>query len=266
MTVSRATPTGPLPVSVVIITRDEARNIEACLRTLDGFDEVIVVDNGSRDGTPELAARFPNVRVLRTEWLGYGRTKQLGVEAARNEWILWLDADERMNPALGEEIARRVAGASASDVFTVARRNHFLGRWIRGCGWYPDRVTRLFHRGRAGFDEKAVHEGLRLDAAHVLVPLRAEIVHFSYVSLRQFCEKNVRYAFLAARERRRQGRKVTAVELLLRPPLEFLRSYVLRGGIRDGLHGVVISGGAAFYVLIRDAACLLGVPGDDFPE
>lgn len=245
------------PVSVVMITRNEATNMTACLESLKDFEEIIVVDNGSSDATIDIASTFPNVRVLKSEWKGYGATRQLGVDAARHNWILWMDADERMTPALREEILVTLAHSPTNSILSIPRRNFFVGKEIHGCGWSPDRVLRVFNRENTSFDDKKVHEGLHSKSQRDVVRLNQALIHFSYVSIQQFFEKNNRYALLAADERIRLGRKVYIPEVILRPLWEFFRAYILKLGFRDGLRGLIISLGSAIYVLIRDATCLL---------
>ncbi|MEN9826468.1 MAG: hypothetical protein RI953_2213 [Pseudomonadota bacterium] len=244
-------------VSVVIMTRDEAHNIEACLKSLSEFSEIIVVDNGSQDKTCEIIKRFSNTKLILSEWKGYGGTRQVGVDAASNDWILWFDADERMTPELALEIRDGLKDASEACIFSFPRRNFFLGRAIRGCGWSPDHVRRIFNRKYSRFDNKTVHEGIASNGPVVTRVLKQPIIHYSYTSLKQFFEKNSRYALLAGAERRRIGRRVRPVELFLRPIWEFFRCYVLKRGFMDGLRGLVICFGSAIYVFSRDAHCLL---------
>ncbi len=249
--------TVPISVSVVMISRNEANNIAACCESLKDFSEIILVDNGSTDETVKIAQSYSNVRVLLSEWKGYGGTRQIGVNAACHDWILWMDADERMTSDLQSEILSALAAASSQTVFSIPRQNYFLGRRIYGCGWSPDRVTRVFNRTQTQFDDKIVHEGLVSKSQRRDVSLNNRLTHYTYVSLQQFFEKNLRYALLAAEERVRLERKVYFAGLLVRPLWEFFRSYVLKLGFLDGVHGIVISGGSAIYVFCRDSQCLL---------
>lgn len=244
-----------LQMTVVIIARNEAHNIEACLSTLTRFDEILVLDNGSTDGTIERANAFNNTRVIATPWKGYGPTRQMGVDAAKHDWILWLDADERLTPELESEVILQLNSASTESVFSIPRKNYFLGKHIRGCGWAPDRVLRVFNRKQTRFDTKDVHEGLVSASERRLVKLEQPLTHYSYISIKQFFEKNLRYALLAGEERFKKNRKVSAWELALRPVWEFFRCYILKRGFLDGLHGLAISGGSAVYVFVRDTTC-----------
>ncbi len=245
------------PISVVMMTRNEAHNIKACLESLSDFEEILVVDNGSTDDTCAIVSSFPNAKLIVSEWKGYGGTRQVGVDAATHDWILWFDADERMSPALANEIRKTLANADDQTLLSIPRQNYFLGRPIHGCGWSPDHVNRVFNRRICRFNDKTVHEGITSDAQLQKVTLKQPIIHFSYISIKQFFDKNNRYAQLAGAERRRIGRHVYTIELFIRPVWEFFRSYILKRGFADGLRGLVISVGAAVYVFTRDASCLL---------
>lgn len=246
-----------LAATAVVITKNEELSIAACLQSLSALDEVLVVDNGSSDATLSIAANFTNVKIVETEWLGYGATRQRGVEQARNDWILWIDADERLSAGLTKELHAILSVASSQTVVALRRKNHFLGQPIFGCGWSPDWVTRLFHRQHASFDLKQVHEGLTGYKPHDVTKAREPLIHFSYSTARQFFEKNIKYAFLAAEERKRQHRQVRFWQLPVRPVWEFFRNYVLRRGIFDGRAGFIICFGSAMYVFTRDVLCYL---------
>jgi len=251
-------PTATPLLSVVLMTRNESKHIADCLNSLRDFEEIIVVDNGSTDNTCSLITSFANARLIVSEWKGYGATRQVGVDAASHDWILWLDADERMTPALASEIRESLIGAPQNTVLSLPRKNFFLGQHIRGCGWSPDRVSRVFNRQYGSFNNKIVHEGLDFKGGIHKKELSQALLHYSYTSLRQFFDKNSNYAQLAGQERLRTGRKVRSIELFVRPFWEFFRCYVLKRGFLDGRRGLVISYGSAIYVLSRDAYCLLG--------
>jgi (heptosyl)LPS beta-1,4-glucosyltransferase len=246
-----------IAISAVIITKNEESTLADCLASLDEFDEVLVVDNGSTDSTLNVAREYENVKVIESAWLGYGPTRQLGVNAAKNEWIFWIDADERLPQELSTELRAKLAVASRNNVFALKRHNYFLGRRIRGCGWSPDWVIRLFHRKHAGFNSKTVHEGLTGYQKSDILKARSPLIHFSYRSIRQFFEKNMRYAGLAALERARTGRTVEFWQIPLRTAWEFFRNYIIRRGLFDGIPGFVICVGSAIYIFTRDTICYL---------
>ena len=243
----------PLPVSVVLIARNEEHNIARCLASLQWANEVVVVDNESTDGTQDVARSFPNVTLVCSEWLGFSETKRVGLKAARNNWIFWVDADEVFPPRLQQEIAAQFSPLPVSETlaFAVDRKTYFLGRWVKGCGWFPSRVVRLFHRGHADFNNNVLHEGVQLKSTAQVHIFSEPLLHDSYVSLKSYFSKMVRYGELGALELSRKGHTSRFIDLMLRPLAAFLRSYFFRLGLRDGVAGVVVSVGTAFSVFIK---------------
>ncbi len=238
-------------LTVVTLTLNEERNIAACLETVRWADQLIVVDSGSVDRTVELARAF-NAEVLTVQWRGYGHARNLALEHATGDWVLWLDADERVPPELAEEIRNIVrGGATPLKGFEVARRAYFLGKWIRHCGWYPARVTRLFRRGSARFSESRVHERLLFDGP--LGRLSHDLLHYTDEDLAQYFEKFNRYTTLAAQDMHASGKRAGLADLLIRPPFMFLKMYVARGGFLDGLHGFMLCCLSAGYVFVKYA-------------
>ena len=242
--------TSPAPLSVIIITRNEERNIEACLQSVAWAAERIVVDAESTDRTCAIAASCGASVVVRA-WEGYAAAKSTAVGHATHPWILWLDADERVMEDLAQEITLLLAGEPAHAGYDVARRAYFLGRWIRHCGWYPGRVVRLFRRDRARFEAPRVHEHLVVDGS--IGRLQGDLLHFTDETLYHYLKKLNRYTTLAAEDRRDRGATFRLADLLLRPPLTFLRMYLLRRGFLDGRHGLVLSLCSAGYVFMKYA-------------
>ncbi|SRR6266516_5377971 len=235
------------PITFVIPTRNEAANIDDCVRGLASAGEVIVVDNASTDGTAELA-RQAGARVL--DHAGPGTAQRnSGIAAAAHEWIFTLDADERVGPELVRELAATVA-APAHEAYAVRRRNVFLGKLVRHAGWGNDWVVRLFRRNRR-FGERKVHGALEpvADVGRLAAPLD----HVPYRDLRQYLQKLDRATGFAAEELAGRGRRPRMTDLLVRPPARFVRMYFLQLGILDGWHGVVLCGLAAVSVFLKYA-------------
>jgi glycosyltransferase involved in cell wall biosynthesis len=237
-------------LSVTIICLNEAENIRACLESVRWADEIVVCDSGSRDGTLEICRQFTD-RVFTDAWRGFAAHKNLALERATKEWIFSLDADERVTPDLAEEIRRAAAGGGAPDGYTVARRNYFLGQWMRHGGWYPDRTVRLFRRGRGRFLPRAVHEAVQVDGA--VGALAAPMEHYTYRSLSAYLARMDRYSALAAEELWAAGRRARVADLCLRPPATFLRMYLLQQGCRDGVAGLILAGLYAAQTLAKYA-------------
>jgi glycosyltransferase involved in cell wall biosynthesis len=224
-----------LPLSVVLITQNAAEQLPGCLASVAFADEVVVVDSGSTDGTVALAERY-GARVVAKEWLGFGRQKQFAVEQAANDWVLCLDADERVSRELAASLVRALE-APAAPVYRMARRNRFLGRWLRHGEGYPDWSARLFDRRQARWSDDAVHEKVLYAATPGM--LAGDLLHESAEDLGRYLEKQNRYTTLAAAELHRRGQRAGATELVFSPLLRFFKFYVLHLGFLDGLPGLV---------------------------
>jgi len=235
-------------LSVTVITFNEAADIGPALESARWADEIVVVDSGSTDDTVGIARRFTN-RVIVREWPGYGAQKNVAAAMASNDWILSLDADERITPSLATEIGRLLAGTPGAAAYEVPRVTWHLGRWIRSTDWYPDHQLRLYDRTRARWSGAYVHEAVHVDGA--IGTLTQEIQHYAYRNLSDHLETIDRYTSLAARQMREAGRTAGWLQLAGHPPLAFVRNYVARGGFRDGQAGFVISVMNAYYVFLK---------------
>jgi len=225
----------PSPLSVVLIAQNAAAQLPECLASVAFAEEVVVVDCGSADDTAEVAARY-GARVVQKEWLGFGRQKQFAVEQAKNEWVLCLDADERVSRELAASIVRAL-DAPAAPVYRMARCNRFLGRWLRHGEGYPDWSARLFDRRNARWSDDAVHEKV----LYAVTPgrLEGDLLHESAEDLGRYMEKQNRYTALAAQQLYERGRRAGALELLVSPLVRFVKFYLVRLGFLDGLPGLV---------------------------
>jgi glycosyltransferase involved in cell wall biosynthesis len=237
-------------VSVAVITLNEEERLRPCLESVTWADEVVVVDGGSSDKTVEVAREYTD-RVVLHGFAGYGAQKNFALAQCRGDWLLSLDADERVPAALRQEIEETLGREPREAGFYVARRNHFAGRWVRHGGLYPDYQLRLFQRGRARFDERAVHESAQVDGP--TGRLRAPLFHESYRGVGDFVARMQRYSDLAAAELAASGRGGSLADLLLRPLWRFCGMYLLRGGFLDGGRGLVLALLYAQYVFLRAA-------------
>ena len=223
------------PLSAVLITRNAAAVLERCLESLSFADEVLIVDSASSDGTPEIAARR-GARAVQKEWLGFGRQKQFAVDQAKHDWVLCIDADERVSPELAASIAKALA-APVSPVYRMARRNRFLGRWLSHGEGYPDWSPRLFNRMNARWSDDLVHEKV----LYAVTPgtLEGDLMHDSADDLAAYLDRQNRYTTLAARQAYELGRSAGVFHLLLSPVVRFFKFYVLRVGFLDGVPGLL---------------------------
>ena len=228
-----------MPLSVVLITQNAAAQLPQCLASVAFADEVVVVDSGSSDGTEAVAARY-GARVMAKEWLGYGRQKQYAVEQAAHDWVLCLDADERVSPELAANLVRELQ-APAAQAYRMARCNRFLGRWLRHGEGYPDWSIRLFDRRHARWSDDEVHEKVICEDSPgtPFGTLSGDLLHESGEELARYLEKQNRYTALAARELYRHGARAGLARLVLSPLARFFKFYLLRLGFLDGLPGLV---------------------------
>ena len=248
---------GTLPLSLVVISRDAASDIAECLASAAFASEIVVVDSGSRDDTVEIARRF-GARVAVEAWRGYGPQKAHAVGLAANDWVLCLDADERVTPKLADAVAGLFrAGAPPRAAYAVARRNRFLGRWLAHGEGYPDWQVRLFDRSRARWTDDPVHEHVVADGP--AGRLDGDLLHASAESIADYVAKQNRYTTLQAEAMHARGERAGLARLALSPLARFARFYVLRLGFLDGAAGfahIAIGAFASFlkYVKLRALA------------
>jgi glycosyltransferase involved in cell wall biosynthesis len=237
-------------VSVTVITLNEAHNLSDALESVAWADEIVVVDSESTDNTTAVARRFTD-RIVVRPWPGYVAQKNYAASLASHDWIFSLDADERVTPALADEIRAALASDPPHAAYWVPRVTWHLGRWIRTTDWYPDRQLRLYDRRAAEWTGRYVHEAVTVRGTEG--HLRAELQHRPYRSVADHLETMDRYTTYAARQMHEAGRRAGLVQLAGHPPLAFVRNYLARGGIRDGVPGLVISAMNAYYVFLKFA-------------
>lgn len=240
-----------MKISATIVALNEEGNIARAIGSLGACaDEIVVVDSGSRDRTREIAAGM-GARVVEEPWRGYAAQKNFAASVATYDWILSIDADEAVTPALAREIAEWKARPAGFDGCTMPRLARYLGRWIRHGGWYPDRKVRLYHRDRASWQGDYVHESVvvRGTVGH----LQGDLLHYTCDSLAEHLRTLDRYTTLAAQALAASRRPVPVRRLVLDPPWSFIRSFVIQRGFLDGMHGFVIAGMAGFYTFMKYA-------------
>ena len=239
-----------LPVSVLLLARDESAALAELLPSLAGFAEVIVVvDAASRDDTALVASRA-GARVLTRALDGFGAQRQFALEQCREDWVLWIDADERLDAAGVAAVAAAVTRGAAQG-WRLRRRTWFLGRPIRHCGWRGERVLRLFRRESARFDTALVHEAVLVDGR--IEDLEATLEHLSYETWDEAVRKLLQYSAANAQKLARAGRGATLADVILRPPLRFVRMYMLQLGVLDGWRGLLLCALASTQVFLKYA-------------
>lgn len=237
-------------ISVTILTKNSEKYLPEVLDALRDFEEVVVYDTGSQDSTLEIAKQFPNVTIYEEPFLGFGETHNRASASARHDWILSIDSDE----VASAEMVRQIKSMQLNDasVYTFPRRNFFNGKWIRWCGWYPDRVKRLYHRKKTKFSDALVHESI-IAQGMTEIALEAPLLHYSYDSISDFIDKMQSYSSLFAEQNK--GKKPSSLsKAILHGMWTFVKSYLLKRGFLGGYEGFVISlynGHTAYYKYLK---------------
>jgi len=237
------------PVSVAIITRNEEDNIEDALRSVADAEEIVVVDAFSTDRTVEICRKYTG-KVFQHEWQGFAVQKQIAVDHSSGPWVLILDADERVTPELKKEVADALAETDCNGFF-MPRKNHFLGRWIRHGGWWPDNTLRLFKKEEGHLEPREVHESVSVKGKTGY--LRNPLIHYTYWSLTDFINRMENYSTLASREIRKHGGSAGLFSLVVKPAATFFRMYIMRLGILDGTRGLVLAILYSYYTFLKYA-------------
>jgi len=237
-------------ISAIVITYNEAANITECLGSLKWCDEILVIDSASSDNTCELAREFTN-NITITGNVPYGEKRNIGIDKAAFDWILWIDADERISPELKAEITNLISGQNAEfDAYLVNRKSFFINKFIKHSGWYPDFTLRLFKKS-AGIKfnsllvhEKAVYEGSTGRLKH-------DILHYTDRDFEHYVNKLNKYTSLSAQELKAKGRKASFFDIIFRPAFAFFKMYFLKLGVLDGYMGLVLSTLSAVHVITK---------------
>lgn len=241
-------------ISIAIIVKNGEKYLQDCLDALRSFEEIILLDNGSVDKTQMIASRFENVKIINHKFIGFGPLKNLAADFTKNDWILSLDCDEILPPELLDEILNITLDEKC--VYRFSRRSYFKNKWIKGCGWHPDKILRLYNKNRTEFNDNQVHESVLVKPGMQAVDLKGHIKHYPYHSTDELLDKARFYATLYAQQHMGEKRS-SPVKAVIRGTAAFLKSYILRGGCRDGYEGFIISysqGFAAFlkYILLYE--------------
>jgi glycosyltransferase involved in cell wall biosynthesis len=226
-------------LSAVIITLNEERNIKTCLESLEGIvDEIVVVDSFSTDSTQQICESY-GVQFIQRQFDGYGNQKRFATSQAKFDYILSLDADEELSQKLKESILK-IKSSSQTSTYSFNRKNLYCGKWIRFCGWYPDKQIRLFDRRRINWNERVVHESIE-DKNSKSIHLRGDLIHHTCNSIFEHQTKELKYAQMNARILVKKGKKISWILPYIKGGFRFFKTYILRLGVLDGYYGWVIS-------------------------
>jgi glycosyltransferase involved in cell wall biosynthesis len=225
-------------ISVVIIVKDGEKYIEECLQSLASFDEVLLLDTGSTDRTMEIARCFQNVRIEQHAFIGFGPTKNKAAQLAKHDWVLSVDSDEVVSPELSSEI--QSLSLDDTQVYRFSRHSYYRGKFIKGCGWYPDKILRLYHKQRTGLNDNQVHESVMVKEGMGITDLNGALKHYPYDSAGSLVNKLQFYSTLFAEQN--QGKlKSSPWKAVSRGMAAFFKGYVVRKGFLDGYEGFHIS-------------------------
>ena len=227
-----------LPLSVVIVTYNEERNIRDALKSVREASEVIIIDAFSTDRTTDICREYTD-KIYQREWQGYAIQKRTGIDLATNPWVFVLDSDERFTEPLRKEIGEIVISRQAYNGYYVPRKNYFLGKWIRRGGWWPDYTLRLFLKDKAIMEERKVHEKVIVEGQTGY--LRNHLEHYTYRTVSDYIRKMDTYSALSAGELKKKGKSSGFLTLFLRPIATFLKMFIIRFGFLDGLYGFILA-------------------------
>jgi len=229
-------------LAVALIVKNEAQHLESCLETVhDWVNEIVVMDSGSTDNTEEIARRYTDKFYVNDTWPGFGPQRRLAQSHVESDYILWLDADERVTPELKESILQAVAENKTNTLYQFARLSWVFGRYIRHCGWYPDRVLRLYPTKLTQYNEALVHEKVEMNASMQLETLKGDAIHYTYNDIHHYLVKSAGYAKAWADQRQAKGKKSSLSQGIGHAIGCFLKMYVLKRGFLDGKQGFLIS-------------------------
>ena len=240
-------------LSVAIITCNEEANIRRTLMSVAWADEIIVIDSGSTDRTVAICREYTD-KVIHQDWLGFARQKNLAIDRTTGDWVLSLDADEPIEPALADEIRGIIGSQNALNGYRIPRKTFFLGKQVRYGGWYPDYNLRLFRKGTGRFEERAVHEAIKVQGA--VGNTRHAIRHYAYPDLASYMSSINKYSSLAVTVMAEKGIsrfRTGWANILLRPVGTFVIKYLFRLGFLDGKHGLILNLFHSYYVFAKYA-------------
>lgn len=240
------------PISAIVTTYNEADSIAECIESLAWCDEILVVDSYSTDATREIADGYDGVEVLCRTYLGAASQKNWAIDRCRHDWVLILDADERVTGELRREIENILAAPVAAMAYSIRRRTYAMGREVRYSGWQHDRVTRFFHRGHARYPNRRVHADMNTREKPVI--LDGVLDHHMVDALEEYADRTRRYAFWGAAQLWRDGRRnIGPWHVLVRPVWRFFRTYFLQLGVLEGVRGLIMCGVPAYGCFLKYA-------------
>lgn len=229
-------------LAVALIVKNEARHLDECLQTVhDWVDEIVVLDSGSSDETEQVARRYTEKFYVNAKWLGFGPQRQLAQSYVQSDYVLWLDADERVTPELKQSILQAIAANKPDTLYQFARLSWVFGRFIRHSGWYPDRVLRLYPTQLTRYNDALVHEKVHVESHMKVETLAGDAIHYTYNDVHHYLVKSAGYAKAWADQRQAKGKKASLSQGIVHAVGCFLKMYLLKRGFLDGKQGFLIA-------------------------
>jgi len=229
-------------LAVVLIVKNEAKHLSACLDSIKKWvDEIVILDSGSSDNTEEIARQYTQKFYTHLEWLGFGPQRRLAQSYVTSDYILWLDADERITPKLKISIQNAVNKNKANTVYQISRLSWVFGRFIRHCGWYPDRVLRLYPTKLTQYNDALVHEKVEITSSMNIENLEGDAIHYTYDDVHHYLVKSAGYANAWATQRQEKGKSSSITQGILHAISCFIKMYIIKAGFLDGKQGFLLS-------------------------
>lgn len=229
-------------LAVALIVKNEAKHLEACLQTVaDWADEIVILDSGSSDDTEQVARRFTDKFYTNSDWPGFGPQRQLAQSYVTSDYVLWLDADERITPELKASIIAAVKANKPDTLYHISRLSWVFGRFIRHCGWYPDRVLRLYPTKLTRYNDALVHEKVEVLEGMKVEQLEGDMTHYTYDDIHHYLVKSAGYAKAWAEQRAQKGKSSSISQGILHALTCFIKMYIIKAGFLDGKQGFLLS-------------------------
>ncbi len=241
-------------LSVAMIIKNESQDLAQCLETVKGWvDEIVILDSGSSDNTKEIALQYGAKFYENTDWQGFGKQRQLAQQYVTSDYVLWLDADERVTPELKQSIQQAVSSDEKNTVYQIGRLSEVFGRQIRHSGWYPDYVVRLYRTDFAQYGDELVHEKVHYPKEAKVAKLKGDLLHFTYKDIHHYLVKSASYAKAWAEQKTRAGKKATLFQGVTHAIGCFVKMYLLKAGFLDGKQGFLLAVLSAHSVFVKYA-------------
>ncbi|WCE29839.1 glycosyltransferase family 2 protein [Vibrio sp. SCSIO 43137] len=241
-------------LAVALIVKNEADNLASCLESVSGWvDEIVILDSGSTDNTESVARKYTDKFYVNSDWPGFGQQRRIAQQYVDSDYVLWLDADERITPELKQSIQSAVNQNEANTVYKINRLSWVFGRYIKHCGWYPDRVVRLYPTKLTQYNDALVHEKVEVNDSMKVENLNGDAIHYTYNDLHHYLMKSAGYAKAWADQRESRGKKSSISTGLIHALSCFVKMYIVKAGFLDGKQGLLLSILSAHSTFIKYA-------------